>query len=63
MNGWLRAAGVGESSAVETTPLSQEGSTEQELETKKGMENECLRGRMKFRVCVSKAQGAVGQTT
>ncbi len=63
MNGWLRAAGVGESSAVETTPLSQEGSIEQELETKKGIENECLRDRMKFRLCVQRAEGAVGRTT
>lgn len=43
---------------METTPLSQEGSKEQELETKRGMENECLRGRMKFSLCVQRAEGA-----
>lgn len=48
---------------METTPLSQEGSIEQELETKKGGGNGCLRDRMKFRLCVHSAEGAAGQTT
>lgn len=48
---------------METTPLSQEGSIEHELDTKKRIENEFLRDRMKFRLCVQRAQGAVRQTT
>lgn len=44
-------------------PLSQEGSIEHELETKKGIENECLRDKMKFRLCVQRPERAVGWTS
>lgn len=66
MNGWLRAAGLGESNAVETTPLSQAGrqcGSILERETKERIVNESLRDRMKFRLCAQQAEGPAGQAT
>ena len=43
--------------------FSQGGSAQQELETKKrGQKNECLRDRVKFGLCVPRAEGAAGRT-